>query len=98
MAEALQVGSTAPQFELRATTGTVRLADLIAKGKVVVAFYTEDATPTCSAQVTSFKDEFATFKDLGAQVVAISADSVESHQRFALSLGGVVYFVIRFLR
>ena len=53
------------------------------------AFYTEDATPLCAAQVTSFKDEFETLAELGAQVVAISADDLDSHRKFAESLGGL---------
>ena len=82
------VGERAPDFTLSGTTGDVRLADLLAAGPVVLVFYTEDSTPTCSQQVASFQAEHATLAELGAQVVAISSDSLESHQRFADRLGG----------
>ncbi len=91
MSPELVQGQTAPDFTLPTTSGPLRLSDLRAKGKVVLAFYTEDATPLCSAEVTSFKNEFETLRELGAQVLAISADSMESHQRFAQGLGGLPF-------
>lgn len=91
MSPELQKGQKAPEFSLPTTSGDVRLADLLAKGKTVLAFYTEDTTPLCSTQVTSFKDEFATFKELGAQVLAVSSDSLDSHKQFAQKLGGLPF-------
>ncbi len=41
--------------------------------------------------MTSFREDYATFQQLGAEILAISADSLESHRRFAEKLGGVPF-------
>ena len=80
---ALQVGDTAPDFELPSQTGdTVKLSDLLG-GWVVVYFYPADDTPGCTAEACSFRDSFEDFTDAGATVIGISKDSVESHVKFA---------------
>ena len=81
----------APDFALPSTDGEVRLSDLLRRGRVLLAFYFEDATPTCSTQVAALKDAYETLRELGADVIAISADSVESHRAFAQRLGGVPF-------
>ncbi|MEE9286333.1 MAG: peroxiredoxin [Dehalococcoidia bacterium] len=91
MSAELEAGQQAPDFTLPSTAGPVRLSDLTAKGKVVLAFYAEDATPLCTAQIKSFKDEHQTLGELGAQIVAISADGLDSHQRFLQALGGLPF-------
>lgn len=84
-------GDSAPDFVLPGTDGEVRLSDLLAKGRVLLAFYFEDATPTCSTEVEALKDAYETIRELGADVIAVSADSVESHRAFAEKLGGVPF-------
>ena len=79
----LAPGDPAPDFTVDTTDGPRRLDDLLRDGPLVLLFYTEDATPTCTAQVCGFRDEFATVRDLGANVLAISADDLDSHRRFA---------------
>jgi peroxiredoxin Q/BCP len=91
MSPELQAGQQAPDFTLPSTSGDLRLSDFLAKGKLLLAFYTEDATPLCSTEVSSLKGEFATFRELGAQVIAISSDSLESHKQFAQKLGGLPF-------
>ncbi len=81
----------APDFALPSTDGEVRLSDLLRRGRVLLAFYFEDATPTCSTQVAALKDAYETLRELGADVIAISADSVESHRAFTQRLGGVPF-------
>ena len=76
-------GDHAPDFTVDTTDGPRRLDDLLRDGPLVLLFYTEDATPMCTAQVCGFRDEFATVRDLGANVLAISADDLDSHRRFA---------------
>lgn len=83
----LDVGHLAPDFSLTGTRGKTRLADLRARGPVIVTFYVEDSTPACSQQVAAFQNEFATLADLGVQVVAISTDDLDSHHRFDERLG-----------
>jgi thioredoxin-dependent peroxiredoxin len=58
------------------------------RGKVVViAFYPRDFTPTCTAQFRSFADQQANLFGPDVVVVGVSSDPVESHSRFAASLG-----------
>lgn len=87
----LAVGSPAPDFTLPATTGEIHGSDLWSDSKVIIAFYTEDGTPLCQNEVMSFADDLPVFEELGAKVVAISSDSLESHGKFAEKVGGVPY-------
>ena len=84
-------GDPAPDFALPSTDGEVRLSERLKQGRVLLAFYFEDATPTCSTEIAALKDAYETLHDLGAQVIAVSADSVESHLAFAERLGGVPF-------
>ena len=84
-------GEQAPDFTLPSTEGELRLHDLLQGGPVLVAFYFEDATPTCSTEIESLKDAHETLRELGASIVAISADSIESHRTFAERLGGLPF-------
>jgi len=77
-------GMAAPDFTLSSQTGaTVSLHDYIGKNPVVLYFYPKDETPVCTKEACSFRDNIETFKDLDATVIGISADSVESHKKFA---------------
>jgi peroxiredoxin Q/BCP len=78
----LSPGDAAPDFELPADDGsTVRLADLLGK-RVVLYFYPKDDTPGCTAQACSLRDAQADFDRVGAIVLGVSPDSVESHAKF----------------
>jgi peroxiredoxin Q/BCP len=77
------VGRVAPDFTLPDQHGEpVHLTDL-RDGWVVVYFYPADDTPGCTAESCSFRDSFEEFTDVGASVIGISGDSVESHLAFA---------------
>lgn len=82
MGDWIEVGQRAPAFTLTADDGQkVRLADL--KGQpVVVYFYPRDDTPGCTREACAFRDQKAALKKLGAAVLGISADSIESHGKF----------------
>ena len=78
------VGDQAPDFTLPDKNGTpVRLSDLLKDSAVVLYFYPTDDTPGCTAEACSFRDSYQVFKDAGAEVVGVSADTAESHQQFA---------------
>ncbi|MSQ13546.1 MAG: peroxiredoxin [Dehalococcoidia bacterium] len=81
-----QIGKKAPDFALHTTRGSVRLADYVGK-KLVLVFYTEDGTPGCTQQLAAFRDEFAAIQGAGADVLAVSADSLDSHRNFHARLG-----------
>ena len=57
-------GDRAPAFSVDTTEGSRSLDSLLANGSLVLIFYTEDATPTCTAQVRSFSDEYETLQEL----------------------------------
>jgi peroxiredoxin Q/BCP len=49
----------------------------------VLLFYPGDETPVCTRQMCSVRDRWEDYQATGAEVVGISSDSVESHQKFA---------------
>jgi peroxiredoxin Q/BCP len=78
----LKVGDPAPDFELPGTGGkTYRLSDYRGR-KLVLAFYPGDFTPTCTRQFCSYRDQGEKLDELGADMLGISPQSVESHERF----------------
>jgi peroxiredoxin Q/BCP len=78
-----KAGDPAPDFSGLTTDGTqVRLKDFRGK-KLVLYFYPMDDTPGCTAQACSLRDHDAPIKAKGAAVLGVSAQGVESHQRFA---------------
>src|SRR6516162_2725351 len=80
--DGLKVGQKAPDFTALNDLGEkVKLSDLKGK-KVVLYFYPKDDTPGCTREACAFRDQHAALKKLGAAVVGISADDVESHQQF----------------
>lgn len=76
------VGDPAPEFELPGSGGkTYRLADYRGKG-VILAFYPGDFTPTCTRQFCSYRDDEDKIHELGVELLGISPQSVDSHERF----------------
>jgi peroxiredoxin Q/BCP len=93
---ALGVGEPAPDFELDGTDGTPagrrRYALSDYRGvPVVLVFYPADHTPVCTAQLVSYTKEFPAFRGVGAQVLALSPQSIESHELFAADHGGFAF-------
>lgn len=81
---ALQVGDKIPNFSVKDTNGKdFNSSNVIGIKPVVFYFYPKDNTPGCTAQACSFRDQYEDFKDLGAEVIGISSDSVQSHEKFA---------------
>lgn len=84
----IEIGRVAPNFTMEwadasgARATPVSLADL--RGKVVVlAFYPGDRTTGCTAELTKFRDEYATMFGSNTVVVGISVDSIASHTSWA---------------
>lgn len=79
----IKVGDKAPDFTLPSQNGSpVSLKDFQGKA-VVLYFYPKDDTPGCTAESCAFRDQYEVFKSAGAEVIGVSGDSPESHQRFA---------------
>lgn len=76
------LGDTAPAFTLPDQQGHLHsLSDY--RGKwVVLYFYPKDDTPGCTKEACNFRDEKDRLEDLGAVVLGVSADDVESHGKF----------------
>ncbi len=77
-----QVGDFAPEFAW-GSTRSAQLSDCRGRAEVVLFFYPKDQTPGCTVQACSFRDNFTSFRQLGAEVIGISSDSTASHQAFA---------------
>jgi thioredoxin-dependent peroxiredoxin len=79
----VQDGDKAPDFELPTDNGeTLKLSKL--KGRpVVVYFYPKDDTSGCTAEAKDFTRLASDFRKAGVEVIGISPDSPESHQKFA---------------
>lgn len=79
----LKVGDTIPNFTAKDTNGNdFDSQRIIGHKPLVIYFYPKDNTPGCTTQACSFRDQYEDFKDLGAEVIGISSDSVASHQEF----------------
>src|SRR3954471_22986662 len=81
-----QVGDPAPDFELEGTSGTFKLSEH--RGEtVVLLFYPGDNTPVCTRQFCSYRDHAEEVDDLGATIVGISAQDLDSHAAFVAKHG-----------
>ncbi len=83
----VDVGDGAPDFELPGTGGKkFRLSESRGE-KVILAFYPGDFTPTCTKQFCSYRDNESQMESLGAALIGISPQSVDSHERFITEQG-----------
>jgi peroxiredoxin Q/BCP len=73
----------APLFCLPDAAGTKFCLEQFLGKWVVLYFYPRDNTPGCTLEALQFNAALEQFVDLGAQVIGVSADSPESHQKFA---------------
>jgi len=81
------VGDRAPDFRLLATDGREFSLSDLSGHNVVLVFYPGDDAPVCTRQLRSYNDGLAQFEAVDAQVLGVSAQSVESHERFAARNG-----------
>jgi peroxiredoxin Q/BCP len=80
---AISKGDIVPNFKAKTQSGEkFELSNY--KGKpLVIYFYPKDNTPGCTTQACSFRDQYQDFQDLGAEVIGVSGDSEDSHDKFA---------------
>ena len=86
MARAPRVGDPAPDFELEGTAGPFRLSDHRGE-RVILLFYPGDFTAVCTRQFCSYAARAEEVDDLGATVVGISAQDLDSHEQFVAKHG-----------
>ena len=78
-----KVGDKAPLIEARDQTGKEwRLADQIGKKVVLLYFYPKDDTPGCTKEACGFRDRVSELQSQNVEVVGVSFDSADSHQKF----------------
>ena len=84
----MQVGDTAPDFELLNDLGEpVRLSSFQGEKVVVIFFYPADDTPGCTTESCGFRDAYEEFKQAGAEVFGVSQDGIKSHAAFLAKYG-----------
>ncbi len=84
----VKVGDKAPDFTLPSQMGdNVTLSEFFGKKNVVLYFYPKDETPGCTREACSFRDSYQELTNLGAEVLGVSGQSVESHKSFATHHG-----------
>ena len=81
--DAPAVGSAAPDFRLQDQNGEWHELQDYRGGWLAVYFYPKDDTPGCTTEACNFRDNIYAFKAIGASVVGISVDDVESHKEFS---------------
>ncbi|OKK08103.1 peroxiredoxin [Streptomyces sp. CB03234] len=82
--EPLQVGTKAPDFELKDNHGrTVSLADFRGEKNVVLLFYPFAFTGVCTGELCALRDELPTFVNDDTQLLAVSNDSIHTLRVFA---------------
>jgi thioredoxin-dependent peroxiredoxin len=78
----LEAGMKAPEFTAQITSGkTIHLGDYKGK-KVVLYFYPKDDTPGCTVEACGLRDEYQKIHDLNAEILGVSTDDTDSHQKF----------------
>ncbi len=86
---ALEVGVKAPPFTTQASLGgkvfTFSLADALQHGPVVLYFYPAAFTPGCTIEAHDFADAIDQYKALGATVIGVSHDTIDTLNRFSVS-------------
>ena len=81
---ALNIGDKIPEFSLPDQAGNIfDIKSILGSKNLVIYFYPKDDTTGCTKEACSFRDQYEDFKDIGAEVIGISSDSVKSHKRFA---------------
>ena len=82
----INVGEAAPDFTLPGIENGERRDFTLSEFRgrnVVLAFYPGDNTPGCTKQLCSYRDDWSEFERLGAVLLGISPQDVDSHEQFA---------------
>ena len=79
----LNVGDTAPGFELPDTELKLRALDEFKGGKIVLSFIVAASSPVCEVELCTFRDSWKEISDTGAKIIAISNDGPFANKAFA---------------
>ncbi len=75
-------GEKAPAFSGKDQAGQVRKLSDYRNKKLVIYFYPQDDTPTCTIQACNVRDNYTLLKEKGIEIIGISPDDVGSHRKF----------------
>ncbi|MCU0267681.1 MAG: peroxiredoxin [Acidimicrobiales bacterium] len=85
---AIEIGQTAPDFELKDQNGEdVKLSGFRGQKAVALVFYPFTFTGVCEGELCRLRDDFSVFEDAGVQVLAVSCDSRHSQRVWAEQMG-----------
>jgi len=79
----LREHAKAPDFTLPDQDGVLHTLSAYAGSWVLIYFYPKDDTPGCTKEACQLRDTFPSFEKVNAKVFGVSADTVQSHKRFA---------------
>ncbi len=83
----LQIGQIAPDFTLPLDGGDHLTLSSLRPAPVVLFFYGQDGTPSCTTEVMDFNALMPDFAEAGVRVIGISKDKVAAHDRFKAKMG-----------
>ncbi len=78
----LKEGDLAPAIKAVDQNGVEITLEEYKGKKVVLYFYPKDNTPGCTAEACDLRDNYSRFLEKGFEVIGVSADSEQSHQKF----------------
>ena len=79
----LQIGDTAPDFEIETTEGAIRFHEWIGGGWAVLFSHPKDFTPVCTTELGYMAKIKPEFDKRGCKILGLSVDPVESHRKWA---------------
>ena len=84
----IRTGDKIPDFMLPDQDGNdFHMHKIVGKKNLVIYFYPKDESVACTMEACKFRDYFEDFINFDCDVIGISGDSIESHQRFSRNLG-----------
>lgn len=83
----LKEGDKAPAFSGKDQDGNTISLSAFKGQKLVLFFYPEDDTPTCTIQACNLRDNYSLLKKEGFEVLGVSPDEVKSHKKFETKFG-----------
>ena len=87
------VGKKAPSFSAKAVLNGMEVVDdfsldqFLGKKHVLFFFYPKDFTPGCTTEADEFSKDYKKFQKEGIEIIGVSPDDVESHQKFCDKIG-----------
>ncbi|WP_123043413.1 thioredoxin-dependent thiol peroxidase [Cohnella candidum] len=88
-----EIGKTVPDVKLPASDGEIVKLSQFRGRKVVLFFYPQDQTPTCTQEACDFRDAHGSFEESDTVLIGISPDPIKSHLKF-IEKQGLPYLLL----